>query len=1645
MGIRDRARRVAENLVGGDVLAAEERRQREQSTDTSATAESDTESDQGLTDEQLEGLRDSVESSTGPVQEPEPERPGDQVEDPFGIEDDNPSSGDGSSTGSDQSSGREVASGSDTVDEAEDTGGARPDPLESDSNNNSSSATPPPASTPEPPETGPGGIPQGDQVNTPTADQEPEPSPQPPSDSEPPSDTTPSDSSSSPPSSSSSPSPPPEQSGSDSSPSPPQSRSDPSTSEPRDPEDIPPEERTAMEDYLARNEDVSLDNDIDPGGPDDLDDPGSVVQLESGRIVSEDRYRTLQDAAEQINQPDAPETGPGGVPQGDQVSTPTAEPDTPEVGPEDLRVGTNEDGERVVEGSTQFREEQFAEAVENQPGVEEDVSTEDVLQSSDGPTLDPATEDAVKLDRIEEAAVEQFDAQTEQDISEEDVVPSADGAELDLEAQRQAATDSLDNQTETDVGLEDVRFGGEDRGFFLSEDAQREEAAASIDSETSFDVTASDVVRENGEFILADDVQRRSTSSADPGASPSGESNQQQSQQTSIDEKRAFVQWSLQKGQTPDGIEKTTETVTRETPFGELSGNRTVYQVNRSEVTVPSYFQKEWVTDSGETPNVDFDAATERPEELADDLRQGATPGSDPALQGQASVAPTAAQVELADSGSLDALQIQSNELAGVFSEQVTEPVADVAGDVADVQTQSIKTTASVLPGGESPEEAAGDYVDSLQDLTRAPENEVDNPGVVEGVTEKTTTGAVNIASTPITLPATVTQAGQTGASAVEFTGEQIQDDGVVGGTEESLDAAGDATTAFAAQQAQYMANNPFKTGGALVGSAVIMGGAARLSPQAGVASRAAIQPIEEAIGYGGNAALSGTGRAITRVGDATPTRVGSGVKKVGQKTSASADKLFPNNEPLIFSEEAAIRGGRRVAGGVRSAGSRLRNVAGDVEAPSPSLPDLPNIDVSIVQAPDAGRLDVRSSGNLRERLGRLPTEAGQEVRRKRRDLSETLSELPQRAQQEGRLAAREGRDTAEEVAQDIGLEARRKRRDVSDAAETVSNLPQRARQEGTLAGREARDTAGDVADSARETVTNAREAVERTRDSVGETVDRTRQRGARVRERAPELPSRARQESSLAIAGAQGRLSDGFESAARGLDRVNTNLQRARQRLETVIRRAPQRAGDAARRSVRGAKETVVGAGQEARLLFGDAQDAVASPFEAAVVRGAELQESARQTAVTVGQDVRRGVRDVRDTATDTRQEGRLFFSDVQDRVATEFDAVAERGAEVQESVAQTPRRGELAALRATDRVKETRRELGLARQQLSDATVAVEIGKPDRRFDPEAETFEANTEADDEFAFEGDLDADEPRIFVESESEQDTGDGTVTLERSETDTERVSSTARTETDRTGIGYEFDGTRVQPPQDRSTPSDGPFAEPTDSSGGDDLLEPTAPQDTVQSTPLASVQQPEIGPTFGGVESSDIDIDTSPVGSTRPELGQEVEVGSELEQEPYRDTGRELEFENEAEVENETEFETETEVETETETEFEVWQELEQEQEQEIESEVWPDRQETDFGGGGGGFDDVRFQNPIASGSNVLGVGGSGGGQVADTTQEIDATAGTAGDGFDQQRGGNFEEFGATGGGDVEAFDATAGGFEEFEQFGDEEGDPFLF
>jgi len=109
--------------------------------------------------------------------------------------------------------------------------------------------------------------------------------------------------------------------------------------------------------------------------------------------------------------------------------------------------------------------------------------------------------------------------------------------------------------------------------------------------------------------------------------------------------------------------------------------------------------------------------------------------------------------------------------------------------------------------------------------------------------------------------------------------------------------AGGQVVDNFQAIEQQFRAD-PIVTGGILAGSLIasagIMGGAAAIGPRVGQASRLAIQPGEEIAGIGGF-------RATRRL--------------AGEQR---AQQLFPNQEPLIFSEEFALRQAQRATDAVR-------------------------------------------------------------------------------------------------------------------------------------------------------------------------------------------------------------------------------------------------------------------------------------------------------------------------------------------------------------------------------------------------------------------------------------------------------------------------------------------------------------------------------------------------------------------------------------------------------------------------------------------------------------------------------------------------------------------------------------------------------
>jgi hypothetical protein len=248
----------------------------------------------------------------------------------------------------------------------------------------------------------------------------------------------------------------------------------------------------------------------------------------------------------------------------------------------------------------------------------------------------------------------------------------------------------------------------------------------------------------------------------------------------------------------------------------------------------------------------------------------------------------------------------------------VKEKLGEVTKQVQEVNLAGAEDLRAITnPGG---------FVIDTYRSGGAPDYEIDDDGpaqeqlegVVEGIGGITTTAPLSLGISGIEgyefAAETTDRAGNEGISSTvtieeSETGAPVLEWGDTGAIGFAAKETGEAATQ-AVEGIEEELSTPrgrARLAGSLIGSAAVMGGAAALSPRLGLASRVAIQPGEELLGYGGN--------AVTR-------------RVAGART---AERLFPNNEPLIFSEEAAIRGLRRAGGRASNLPKYLR---GDAELP---------------------------------------------------------------------------------------------------------------------------------------------------------------------------------------------------------------------------------------------------------------------------------------------------------------------------------------------------------------------------------------------------------------------------------------------------------------------------------------------------------------------------------------------------------------------------------------------------------------------------------------------------------------------------------------------------------------------------------------
>jgi len=183
-------------------------------------------------------------------------------------------------------------------------------------------------------------------------------------------------------------------------------------------------------------------------------------------------------------------------------------------------------------------------------------------------------------------------------------------------------------------------------------------------------------------------------------------------------------------------------------------------------------------------------------------------------------------------------------------------------------------------------------------------ESFVEQPGAVGASVRGAGRGLTGLADVPGTALGLAAGAGFAGARL----GEAGRGDPMLAAqrTQEAAEAA-------VARGVEAARERPVETGAALtaslVGSAGVFGAASAAGRGAGTATRFAIQPGEELIGRGGFAAT----RAV--------------------RGERAAERLFPMQEPLIFSEEAALRAGRAGLERIQGADVRVRGVGAGVPA----------------------------------------------------------------------------------------------------------------------------------------------------------------------------------------------------------------------------------------------------------------------------------------------------------------------------------------------------------------------------------------------------------------------------------------------------------------------------------------------------------------------------------------------------------------------------------------------------------------------------------------------------------------------------------------------------------------------------------------
>ena len=578
------------------------------------------------------------------------------------------------------------------------------------------------------------------------------------------------------------------------------------------------------------------------------------------------------------------------------------------------RPGTSEEAQpRVPDETTPARQRRVSEAQQpertgqvagQEPGVDaqrvETFENTQYSELSEGQIRNLQNQAAREADAGESVAVVPTASGTAAAVVTDD--PEA----TTRRAFEQRLTNQIDSQTAADVDRGDVEVTRTDDGFEASvtEEFQKQQVTQSVDEQVpGVSVERDDfTITESGDVQLDEDVQSQLQTQAaasriggttpgeravveanDPtvqAAAAIGGTTQTQRTQVAANDPAVRARSLVEGEPTPIDTEQATGDVSGEAR--PTSGDTANAPMQSSPLGAEMADTDEQVAEL-EVAIADSQAGVDVSEETR--AQADGTPDLEPISAGDAA--------ERATQPFQDA--------AATVQGKVVEPAADVAGDVADLAGRGAELAALSDPNVQS--RGAGEIVDDAEtavgDLGRGTDAEQGDESLAETAAQGVSEGAGSAVPFLIQGPDTIREVTETTGEAGAFTYEQIEEQGVVEGGQTAAEAGVDVGVAAAERTIETAESNPYRTAGTLIGTAGVMGAARRIGPRTGAASRYAIQPVEEAAGLAGNRVLPG----------------------------AVGNRLFPNNEPVIFSEEAAIRGARRARERLGQTGSNVRTL----------------------------------------------------------------------------------------------------------------------------------------------------------------------------------------------------------------------------------------------------------------------------------------------------------------------------------------------------------------------------------------------------------------------------------------------------------------------------------------------------------------------------------------------------------------------------------------------------------------------------------------------------------------------------------------------------------------------------------------------